>query len=177
MVTIELLSPENFPVGALDAYERKQQVQRVYRKTGTGYALVEHPYTEDWTSEQKRSVEGVLRGKRHLTYLALDNGRVAGFISLKRIPVNGFLIVDQMQVSAPYRGQGIGRRLFEMGIAEAKKAGVQGLYISACSSEETIAFYRAMGAELTDVPIRELAEAEPFDLQMICRIGETAFPC
>lgn len=31
-----------------------------------------------------------------------------------------------------------------------------------------IAFYKAMGARLTDCPIKELAEAEPYDLQMIC---------
>ena len=35
-------------------------------------------------------------------------------------------------------------------------------------SEETIAFYKAMGAELTDCPIKEIAEAEPCDLQMVC---------
>ena len=32
------------------------------------------------------------------------------------------------------------------------------LYISACSSEETIAFYKAMGAELADCIIKEIAE-------------------
>ena len=44
------------------------------------------------------------------------------------------------------------------------------MYISACSSEETIAFYKAMGAELADCPIKEIAEAEPYDLQMICYV-------
>ena len=44
------------------------------------------------------------------------------------------------------------------------------LYISACSSEETIAFYNAIGVKLADKPIKELAEAEPCDLQMICYI-------
>ena len=44
------------------------------------------------------------------------------------------------------------------------------LYISACSSEETIAFYRAMGSSLASNTIKEIAEAEPFDLQMICSV-------
>ena len=43
--------------------------------------------------------------------------------------------------SSEFRGQGIGRQLFEAGKAEARKAGAEALYISACSSEETIAFY------------------------------------
>ena len=44
------------------------------------------------------------------------------------------------------------------------------MYISACSSEETIAFYKAMGAELTDCLIKEIAEEEPYDLQMVCYV-------
>ena len=44
------------------------------------------------------------------------------------------------------------------------------MYISACSSEETIVFYKAMGAELADCPIKEIAESEPYDLQMICSV-------
>ena len=81
------------------------------------------------------------------------------------------MILDMMHVSAPYRGSGIGRKLFEIGKEEAIKAGAKELYISACSSEETIAFYRAMGAEITDDPIKELAEAEPYDLQMTLQLG------
>lgn len=77
------------------------------------------------------------------------------------------MILDMMHVSAACRGQGIGRRLFDVGKGEARKAKAEALYISACSSEETIAFYKAMGAERTDCPIKEFAEAEPYDLQMI----------
>lgn len=42
--------------------------------------------------------------------------------------------------------------------------------ITACSSEETIAFYRAMGSALASNPIKEIAEEEPFDLQMMCPV-------
>ena len=52
------------------------------------------------------------------------------------------------------------------------KAGAEALYISACSSEETIAYYKAMGSELTSNPIKEMAEAEPCDLQMICPVKD-----
>ena len=69
-----------------------------------------------------------------------------------------------------YRGQGIGRKLFDIGKEETRKAGAKALYISACSSEETIAFYKAMGAELTNCPIKEIEDAEPYDLQMVCYV-------
>ena len=62
-------------------------------------------------------------------------------------------------------------KLFEKGKEEARKAGAEALYISACSSEETIAFYHAMGCSLTDSPIKEIAEDEPYDLQMICPVN------
>ena len=38
--------------------------------------------------------------------------------------------------------------------------------ISACCSEETVNFYKAMGAVPTDDPIPEIVEAEPYDIQM-----------
>lgn len=44
-------------------------------------------------------------------------------------------------------------------------------YISACPSEETIHFYKAMGAEVTNNPIMAIAEDEPDDLQMVCKIN------
>lgn len=72
------------------------------------------------------------------------------------------MILDMMHVSATYRGMGIEKKLFNIGKEEAKA-----LYISACSSEETIAFYKAMGAELSKHPIQEIADDEPYDLQMI----------
>lgn len=34
-------------------------------------------------------------------------------------------------------------------------------------TEETIGFYKAMGAELTNSPIKEIADDEPDDLQMV----------
>lgn len=68
------------------------------------------------------------------------------------------MILDMMQVSSGCRGQGIGRQLFKVGKAEARKVGVEALYISACSSEETIAFYRASGSELASNPIKVNAE-------------------
>lgn len=95
---------------------------------------------------------------------------MVGFIGLKKDLVEPYMILDLMQVSATCRGQGIGRKLFDVGKEEARKAGAEALYISACSSEETIAFYKAMGAELTDCPIKEIAEAEPYDLQMVCYV-------
>ena len=170
MVRIELLSADNFKSDSLDNYSRKQDVKKVYRKLGGEYILEDCVYTEDWDMEKRRSVAKNISSDDYVTYLAIENDEVVGFIGLKKDLVETYMILDLMQVSATCRGHGIGRKLFDVGKEEARKAGAEALYISACSSEETIAFYKAMGAELTDCPIKEIAENEPYDLQMICYV-------
>lgn len=93
-----------------------------------------------------------------------------GLIALQKTLIGESMILDLMQVSEPYRRHGIVKRLFAFGIETAKAAGAKGLYISACSSEETVAFYKAMGAELSKEPIKEIADSEPFDLQLLVPI-------
>lgn len=169
MIRIELLSADNFKPDSLDNYPRKQDVKNVYRKHNGEYILEECVYTEDWDMEKRRSVAKAISCDDYITYLAIENDEVVGFIGLNKALVEPYMILDMMQVSAACRGQGIGRKLFDAGKEEARKAGAEALYISACSSEETIAFYKAMGAELADCPIKEIAE-EPYDLQMICYV-------
>ena len=172
MITFELLTEKNFQLNALDTYDRRQEVKKVYRKKDGEYLLVDCPYTEDWDLEKKRGVAKSISSDEYISFLALDGRNVVGFISLLKNLKKEYMILDLMQVSNSYRGNGIGRTLFDLGKEEAKKAGAKALYISACSSEETIAFYRAMGAEITDYPIKEIAEEEPYDLQMICPLNK-----
>lgn len=168
MIKIELLSKENFKENSLDTYDRKQEVKKVYRKQGCDYVLVDCQYTEDWDVEKKRQVAKDISSDEYISFLALDGKNIVGFISLLKKLKYEYMILDLMQVSNSYRGNGIGRALFNVGKDAALKAGAKALYISACSSEETIAFYRAMGAEITDCPIKEITDNEPYDLQMIC---------
>ena len=172
MIKIELLSETNFCLESLDLYNRKQNVTKVYRRIDGEYTLVDCKYTEDWDLNKKRSVAKQISSNDHITYIALENGKVVGFIGLLRKLNGPYMILDMMQVSSECRGQGIGRQLFNAGKSEARKAGAEALYISACSSEETIAFYRAMGSSLANNPIKEIVKEEPFDLQMICPVKD-----
>ena len=172
MIKIELLSETNFCIESLDLFNRKQDVNKVYRRIGGDYTLVECKYTEDWDLDKKRSVAKRISSDECIAYIALENDKVVGFIGLLRQLNGPYMILDMMHVSSECRGQGVGRRLFEAGKNEAGKKGAEALYISACPSEETIAFYRAMGSDLTSNPIKEIAEKEPFDLQMICPVKD-----
>ncbi len=171
MVNIELLTEKNFNEESLDLYVRRQEVNKVYRKQNGKYVLMEQPYIEDWNLERKRQIARNISSQKYITYIALRDKKIVGFIGLLKQLVGERMILDMMHVSAECRGCGLGRELFELGKVEAAKAGAKELYISACSSEETIAFYRAMGAEITDTPIKEMAEEEPFDLQMTCIVN------
>lgn len=170
VVNIELVSESNFNGHSLDNYVRTQEVKRVYRRQGDEYVLVDMPYIEDWTLEQKRQIAQNIGSKDYISYIALENGSAVGFIGLKKQLIGKYMILDMMHVSAEHRGQGLGRKLFELGKTEAAKAGAKALYISACSSEETIAFYKAMGAFVTNDTIKQLADDEPYDLQMVCMV-------
>ena len=172
MIKIELLKETKFHLESLDLFDRKQSVNKVYRKIANEYVLVECKYIEDWDLNQKRSIAKRISSSEYISYIALDNDKVIGFISLLNSLNGPYMILDMLHVSNEFREQGIGKRLFEIGIEEARKTGAEALYISACSSEETIAFYRAMGSDLASNPIKEIAEKEPFDLQMICPVGD-----
>ncbi|MBQ1735224.1 MAG: N-acetyltransferase, partial [Lachnospiraceae bacterium] len=56
MIKIELLSEKNFSINSLDSYNRKQDVNKVYRRIDGEYRLIECKYTEDWDLNKKRSV-------------------------------------------------------------------------------------------------------------------------
>ena len=170
MITIERITKNNFSENSLDGYVRTHHVTRVWRRVNGEYALVEQPYTEDWSAQRKREVARRIMGSDMAAFAAFDGGRVVGFVSLEKALVGGRMILDMMHVSVECRGGGNGRRLFEQARAEALAAGARELYISACSSEETAAFYRAMGAYITDEPIESIARDEPFDLQMVCPV-------
>lgn len=170
MIKIEQVTENNFNENSLDNYVRTQEVKKVYRKQGEEYVLVEMPYVEDWTLEKKRSVAKDICSKEYISYIALDDDKVVGFIGLKKQLVGDYMILDMMHTSAEYRGKGLGRKLFELGRETARKAGAKALYILACSSEETIAFYKAMGAAVTKDTIKEIEEDEPCDLQMSCKV-------
>lgn len=109
MIKIERLSEENFSENALDSYIRTHEVKKVYRKQGEEYVLVECPYTEDWNLEKKREVARDISSEDYITYLALDENRVVGFIGLKKKLVDNYMILDMMHVSSQCRGKGIGR--------------------------------------------------------------------
>ena len=164
------VSRDIFPEINLDDFKRQQKITRIYVKKDGKYVLEENPGLMDWSIDKKREVAKDLTDNAYISYLALEEDRIVGFMSLVKELVYERMILDLIQVDQDFRGRGIGRMLWEKAVEEARLNGARELYISACPSEETIHFYKAMGAEVTDNPIMAIAEDEPDDLQMVCRI-------
>jgi len=84
---------------------------------------------------------------------------------------------DQLQlkflhISSGYRHQGLGRWLFDLAGAEARKRGAKRLYISATPSEHTIDFYLRLGCTVAPEPDPELFALEPEDIHLVCDLEQ-----
>lgn len=165
---IVLIDKNNFTSESLDDFCRYQEVKKVYRLVEGTLQLVYHPFIEDWTPEDKREKAKEIQSGTHIVYGAFEGSKVVGEIMLLPELDRGRMIIDSYHVTAGKRRHGIGRALFEAAKSEALRHGAAALYASACSSQETINFYLAMGFVVSPHPIRACVDAEPCDIQMEC---------
>lgn len=166
MITIQKAEPANFRPDSLDAFSRTQAVTNVYRLRDGQLCLVHQPFTEDWSPERKREKAAEILSGDYITFCAFEQGRVLGSMMLIPGLNEGRMIVHSFHVSADQRRRGLGRRLFAAAKEEARRHGAAALYISACSAEETIRFYQAMGCRLSPNPIPAIVQDEPWDIQL-----------
>lgn len=169
-MNITLVDSGNFSRRSLDDFSRFQTVKNVYRLKDGELCLVYHPFTETWTPERKDEKAREILAGRHIVYGAFEGERIVGILMLLPEPDHGRLVIDSLHISADRRRHGIGRALMAAAKEKAISVGASALYVSACSAQETIDFYRAMGFAVSPQPIRSYAEAEPCDIQMECRL-------
>ena len=170
------LDKNNFTGHSLDDFVRHQTVTECWRKMDNEWNLVPNVYEENWSQAKCRDIaEDVVH---HINldqtgFGAFDCERIIGFVTVShRIFGTSARYVQLVcfQISEEYRRQGIGRELFSMACEEARRLGANKLYISAHSSKESQAAYRALGCTPAEEVNEELAAAEPFDVQMEYRL-------
>lgn len=170
------LDNHNFTGNSLDDFVRRQTVTACWRKIGNDWKLVPNVYEENWPLAQCREIaEDVLH---HINldqtgFGAFDGERVIGFVTVSHrifgVTANYVELVC-FQISEEYRRQGVGRKLFSLACEEARRLGADKLYISAHSSKESQAAYRALGCSFTEEINEKLAAEEPFDVQLEYRL-------
>ena len=170
------LDNHNFTRDSLDGFVRHQTVTACWRKIDNDWKLVTNAYEENWSQAQCREIaEDVVH---HINldqtgFGAFDGERIIGFATLSHQLFGAAARYVQLvcfQISEEYRRQGIGRKLFFMVCEEARRLGADKLYISAHSSKESQAAYRALGCTPAEELNEGLAAAEPFDVQMEYRL-------
>ena len=171
LVEVQTLTHDNFRADSLDGFVRHQEVTECWRCVNDEWQLLPIAFTEDWDLPRLREeAADLLRTIDEGTPVigAFDGVKVVGYAQLgERLGSRGqYIELVGFHVSEPYRGQGISRRLFSAICDAACAAGADKLYISAHSSKESQAAYRALGC----VPAQEVdamrAANEPCDVQM-----------
>jgi ribosomal protein S18 acetylase RimI-like enzyme len=79
----------------------------------------------------------------------------------------GIAQLAYLHVSRTARRLGIGARIADALMLEARRSGAHSIYVSATPSGSAVAFYLKLGFQPTDKPIPELLELEPEDIHMV----------
>ena len=168
----ERLNHKNFDSRSLDSFIRHQTVRESWRKIGGTWRLIPNDYEESWDLNRQREIAADIA--RHMetnqsAFGAFSGDQLVGFITVSHALFGQAARYVQLvcfQVSEPFRGRGIGKRLFALAASEMTVLGADRLYISAHSSRESQAAYRALGCvDAAEINTR-LAAEEPFDVPL-----------
>lgn len=170
-VRVERVTADNVRPDSLDGFVRHQQVCECWRCVDGQWMLLPIAFTEHWDADRLRAEAAeliALSAAGKPAFVAKQGDDVVGFASLGgRLGIRGqYMELLSLHVSKPWRGQGVGRALFAAVCTAAREAGAEKLYISAHSSKESQAVYRALGCALAQEPDAAHVTAEPCDVQM-----------
>ncbi len=171
-IRIERLTEDHFHLHSLDNFIRHQIVKECWRKVDGQWVLLPIAFVEEWSLEKCREEAAEIIRHQHgkmIDYGAFQGENLLGYITIgtERIGTeNQYVQLAAFQVSEPFRGRGVGRKLFEKAIETAKEYGAKKLYISAHSSKESQAAYQALGYVHAVEIIPWIAEEEPYDVPL-----------
>lgn len=151
----------------------EQYIKRAWREVNGKRQLVDLNYHEkSWPDSYEHYRDGLkntIEGNGCAIGAFDKQGMLIGYITVNR-PLFGkkykYVLLDSLFVSKECRSQGIGKKLFQLGVDEAKLWGAEKLYICAGSAEDTIAFYYTLGCEEAKEIDKVLYESDPRDLQL-----------
>lgn len=147
-------------------------IRNAWRKDASGeYRLTEINWTDKTLPNGlpwhlRRFREALRAGG--VAFGCLDGDRLLGYATVwgSVFGQQDYVLLDQLFVSAPCRGKGIGKALFALCAGQARRIGGKKLYLCAGSAENTIAFYHALGCVPAVQPDPVLAAEDPRDIQM-----------
>ncbi|WP_206759463.1 GNAT family N-acetyltransferase [Pseudalkalibacillus hwajinpoensis] len=156
----------------LDSFERRQVTTNVWMVESNDFIEKEDRFVDDWSIERKREIVNhfkstIARGGSVI--VAEQDMNVIGFVVIEAETfgeLTAYRELSYIHVSLPFRGMGIGRKLFIKAQEVAKQLGVDKLYIGAHPSVETQEFYKRMGCVIAEEIYHEIYQRETRDIQL-----------
>lgn len=169
---IKELTPEEIKIDLFSDFKRHQQVTKCWRKIYNKWVIVDNPFTEDWSAAQYEYLVKCLKNTVRtggVVYGAFQQRRLTGFASVESALFGTrkqYLELSSIHVSEESRGKGIGKGLIQCAQQWAREHDAEKLYISAHSSVESQAFYKAVGCREAEEYSRAHVEKEPCACQL-----------
>lgn len=124
----------------------------------------------NWDEEKRTEVKNRIGNALNdggIGYAAYDEDNLVGLASLsKKVISRDRVQLLTFHVDRKHRGMGIGGKLFDLILSEAKNLGVRGIYISASSKKNSVDFYLHKGCKITKDIDKDLLLEEPMDIHM-----------
>ncbi len=155
--------------------DRSEAITEMYEQRGAELLARRGEWSSppwDPDGHGEHSVESQLAGlRRHVNaggvaIGAFAAGRIVGIGVVVPHLRPGIAQLAYLHVTAPRRGQGVGRRLSDEMDEIARTAGDTEMVVSATPTGNTVRFYRSRGFEPMGEPLAELFELEPEDVHM-----------
>lgn len=171
-ISYKELTKNEIELSLFSSFNRYQEVKKCWRKENEEWVLKDISFTEQWGLEEYEYLIECLKNTIETggtVYGALKNKTLVGFTSLEKQFFGSkkeYLQLSCIHTSYDNRGKGIGKKLFVLVCEKAKEMGAKKLYISAHSSQETQAFYKALGCVEALEYNESLVAKEPYDCQL-----------
>lgn len=123
-------------------------------------------WDEDKREKIKTKIEKVMN-ENGIVIGAFEEDILVGIVSLsKKVISRNRVQLVTLHIDKGRRGMGIGSKLFDLIVKEAKDLSIKGIYISASPKKNTVDFYIHKGCVLTKDIDDELLKEEPEDIHM-----------
>lgn len=173
MLQIHEMDADELELSCFANFKRYHEVKQCWRKIDGKWMIKDNSFTDEWDEADYIWLVECLKNTINthgVVYFAREGDQLVGFCSVQGERVHlvdaNYLELSCLHVSCDKRGKHIGSKLFTQAARWAKENGADKLYLSAHSSVESQAFYRAMGCVEATEYWKEKAEAEPCDCQM-----------
>lgn len=171
-MNIRELTENEITLELFKGFRRHQKVEKSMRKIDGKWIAVDTVFVDDWGAAEYEELVRCLKNTVNtggVVYAAFEGERLLGFSSVESEFLGSqkqYLELSSIHISEEFRGIGIGKQLFNRAREWAKNHGAKKLYISAHSSVESQAFYKAVGCREAEEYSAPHVEKEPCDCQL-----------